>query len=230
LVDAIECASGIDVEVVIDPQRARQRSEEHPPLACAVTSHAAQIITATAECFPDSSVMHELLHIQRFHVQRVPRIVASEEAWPRPHWESSLFKLDNGLEHLVIVPDELSRQPARRQYWRDVILRSLGEIKEGHLSTADKLRWALLNGAFAVLVLDEPALITEYRGLAESLGGRNGMDRFIDALGPVLNSKEAMVLRSFEHLQLPLGDACLEYFGPRRGQSNILCLDDVVLS
>lgn len=68
--------------------------------------------------FPDPSVLHELLHIRRFAVDDMPQVAVCDSFdFADPNFETRVTKLDNNLEHLFIVPEELSLRPNRRTYW-----------------------------------------------------------------------------------------------------------------
>jgi len=79
--------------------------------------------------FPNVSVFHELQHIRRVFLEGVPRITACEdfELWS-PQLDTALAKLDNNLEHLVIVPRELEVYPERRAYWEIRVQRFLDRL------------------------------------------------------------------------------------------------------
>jgi hypothetical protein len=78
LVAEIEQSGGVEIEVTVDPSRAIGRSDRAIPLACQVENCNARILIPRADYFPDASVVHELLHIQRFLSLGVPRIIVAE--------------------------------------------------------------------------------------------------------------------------------------------------------
>ncbi|MGF6369736.1 hypothetical protein OKW40_002486 [Paraburkholderia sp. RAU6.4a] len=161
-----EQQSGLVIQVEVDPARGAT-------VACHVDERGATLLVSRQEFFQPAPVMHELLHMRRFLVDGVPQIVVNEDYndWT-PELERGLTNLDNGLEHLVIVPEEILRFPVRRQYWAGVMARKLEEIRVNPLNPDDRRRHALVNWLFIHHVLMDEA----QRQAADSLlsFGRTG--------------------------------------------------------
>lgn len=122
LVTEIERECSIEIGVRVDPARVRERPDRSDTMACDMSEDGATILIPAEDHFPDGSVLHEFLHIQRFLLQGVPRIGAdlSWSGW-NIDFEQSLTTIDNRLEHLVIVPREIDLRPERTQHfsaWR----------------------------------------------------------------------------------------------------------------
>jgi len=115
LVEKIEHTFGAPIAVAVDAEKAAESAEQVDHLECNVDVHGAELLIPAPEHFPESSVLHELLHAQRFLLEGVPQIVACDDylGWS-PAFQTALTRLDNALEHLVIVPDELLQRPERR--------------------------------------------------------------------------------------------------------------------
>jgi hypothetical protein len=67
--------------------------------------------------FPDGAVRHEVLHVKRFLVDRVPMLVLADKEEPDDQLDAALHDLDNAIEHVLIVPEEIHFHPERRQCW-----------------------------------------------------------------------------------------------------------------
>jgi hypothetical protein len=212
LVAEIEQSGGVEIEVTVDPSRALGKSGRAVPLACQVENNNARILIPRADYFPDASVVHELLHIQRFLSVGVPRIIVAEtfKGWT-PELDNAMTNRDNSLEHLVIVPEEFRRRPNRIEHWDQVMRRTLDGIPAAPLSQSDRDGLALMNYVFVAHVIPRESLHEKARRLVEGLGLVDRASRFKAMLIPALGSKENAVVQCFEHLQLPVEMASLEY-------------------
>lgn len=212
LVGEIEEASGVEIIVVVDSERAHGTLAQPCSLACQVNAHGATLLIPAPEHFPDSSVLHELLHLRRFLLSGVPRISVCNDY---PSWtlefEIALTGLDNALEHLIIVPEELQHRGERGVYWRRIMLRVLADLQSPALSKDDRERHALIGWVFIQHVLPDPELMDTAATLIDRLGIQDRAARLVDELIPSLHSKERTVRICFEHLHLPIEAGCLEY-------------------
>jgi hypothetical protein len=213
LVERIEHASGVKIEVIIDPSRARGLPDREDSLACEVDKHRARLLIPAPEYFSDASLLHELLHIRRFLVDGVPRIVVcyGYDNWT-PELKKGLTRLDNSLEHLIIVPEELKIRPKRKTYWEKVIHRALDQI---HFTRFDGDE--LINWVFIQLVLPDQNLILKADAIITHHRVNDHASQFFAALVPSLHSKESTVQVCLEHLCIPERAVCLEYFDSRNG-------------
>jgi len=196
-----------------------------------VDKHGAKILIPTREHFPDDSVLHELLHIRRFLLHGIPRIIASPTY---NNWTSELNKalgnLDNSLEHLVIVPEELEHRPKRKSYWENVMHRVLEEIESANISDDDRKRLALINWVFIQHVVPEHTLIDKASKLILYLAANDRARRITEALISSLHSKERTAKLCFKHLCLQEEAGCLEYVDRQRCRSHIISLANVSMN
>lgn len=104
LVVRIEAFAETEIQVKVDPRPIEPTDPNPDRLACEVTERTATIWLRAADAFPPSSVSHELLHIERYWNERIPQIL------PTPDLTGSNITItsaiENGLEHLIIVPRE----------------------------------------------------------------------------------------------------------------------------
>lgn len=211
---------GFPIDVVVDPERARSVSDGAAPLACEVEKDAARLLIPSVDQFPPGAVFHELQHIRRFLVEGVPRLVDCEDYEPwTPEMGTALTRQDNALEHLVIVPRELSAFPERRAHWENVLERVWAGIEAGEGSDVDRKQTGLACWAFLQLVApDSPTVDVARRALA-GMSAIERAEQFYEALFPVLDDKATAVRVWFEHQGIPLEMASLKYFAPRELRS-----------
>lgn len=228
LVEEIEDKSDIEIEIQINAARISRSLEQKGSLACEVDQHSARILIPTADYFPDGSVLHELLHIRRFLLEGIPRIVVCEdyEDWT-PQLDRGLTDLDNRLEHLVIVPEELSLRPDRRIYWESVMCRVFDGLQTTSITEDDRKRYAQLDWIFIRNVLDSYCLTKQAQSLTTQLGIIEQAASFNAALLLSLSSKESTVRVCFEHLNIPFEVAALEYLNSRNGTKHTVNLMDM---
>ena len=130
----VEKSAGVDIKVIPDVKQNGGGSTGQGKLAIAINAQSIQLFAPTNGYFPDGSVRHEVLHVLRFHVEGVPKLVlAKDEEWDK-RFSDGLGELDNVIEHIIIVPIELRFHPERRIHWevlmRDVCL-ALPYVPEG---------------------------------------------------------------------------------------------------
>ena len=210
----IEREAEIDIRVAVDDSRAGRHQGEPDPLACDIDEDGATILIPRADYFPGGSVLHELLHINRFLVEQVPQINICDNHWD-PQLETVFGQLDNNLEHLVIVPEELRRRPARRDRWISVIDRTLSEIRTGKLQQADRDFLGIYTLAFIEHVLNDPCLRERSESILDGLGLRDRAVAFREAIIPALASKEATTRICVEQFRLLEDPICFEYLDSR---------------
>lgn len=210
--------SGVAITVVVDGSRAG-RDPGHPdPLACNIEAGGAEILIPEENHFPESAVLHELLHVRRFLIDCVPKVVICDEYWT-PELEMVFVQLDNNIEHLVIVPEELQTRPQRRERWIRIMWRIAGDIRSGAIVGRDAEFLAIYTSTFNRLVLND----TEFESASTSMLGERGLSdraaRFHDAVVPALESKEAAVRECAAQFDLDERAICLEYLDPDTGLS-----------
>jgi len=179
-------------------------------LACEVDKYGATILIPEADFFPDGSVLHELLHIHRLCLEKVPRLVVCDKYWT-PELEKGITKLDNNLEHFIIVPKEFGLRPEQKECWRSYINKELENFHFLNHIKNDQERRALIYWAFINHALPEAALISKAGVLIESLGIMDRASQFLDATISCIDEKDKLVKVCFEHLNLPVDIGCLEY-------------------
>ena len=206
----------LGIEAILDPRLNSGGPVGRGNLEVNITAHRIQLFAPTNGYFPDGAVRHEVLHVQRFHVDRVPKLtLADAAAWDRG-LRDGLVRLDNAVEHLVIVPVELQFHPERRAHWEAVMSDVWSQrpfALEGELRLTACLHWTFLRHVLpgspqieiARSVMNEDALVGE-------------ADAFADQLLSVVASKEEMVgvlFRTFP--EIPKTRAALEFVNSATG-------------
>lgn len=218
LVLETEEAIGFEIEVVVEPERAKGVPGTADPMACKVEKDFARVLVAAADQFRPCSVFHELLHIRRFLVERAPMLVdrADYEPWG-PEIGTKLAKHDNAFEHLVIVPRELQVCPERREHWEAVMARVWEDIEAGRGDEVTLRQLGFASWAFLQRVLPDSAAMHRARAVLEASNNREHAERFCDELFPLLEDKAAAMRVWLELMDMPLEMASLRYFEPPYG-------------
>ncbi|WP_038485374.1 hypothetical protein [Collimonas arenae] len=218
MVEEVERASGIEIVVEVTSARVRYLPDQPDTMACKFSPHGAKFLIPTLDYFPDGSVLHELLHIRRFLVDGVPSLSDCDtyEHW-RPSFAAGLTRLDNSLEHLIIVPEELHIRPDRKEHWERVMTHMWNGLANESFSEVDRQQQALINWVFLRHVIPDSPVRTSATSVLEKFNLSNLAQRFYEALIPNLSNKEDLVRECFNHLELPLEMACLEYIDIHNG-------------
>jgi hypothetical protein len=213
-VSDIERQSAIEIQVEVDELRAKKDLGEINTLACDIDETGARILIPSADYFPEGSVLHELLHIDRFLVQGVPQISVCEEYWC-PELESAFTDVDNTLEHLVIVPEELRRRPDRKHYWVRVMERTIEKIGSDQLQQPDRDFLAVYSWTFVRRVLGQAQLERLAWGTIESLDLIKRANAYWETVVPALDRKEDATRALTDVFNLAVEAICLNYLDSR---------------
>jgi hypothetical protein len=116
LLDEIEIFAGQEVnfQEAFGPAFATQLNPLAP--ASSVSSSGATIFVQKPDTPDENGILHELLHIHRFWVERVPQVV------PKSNNKNNLeitSSIENALEHEIIIPQESSFGFDSEPHWRE---------------------------------------------------------------------------------------------------------------
>lgn len=205
LVHDIEHNIGCEINIKVDTSR-------KDILACDVDEQGATILIPKIDYFPDASVLHELLHIRRICLEKIPRLVVCEnyDYWS-PKLANGILELDNNLEHCIIIPEELKLRPERIDYWESFLDRKLDDFHSLNCIQDDKERIALMYLVLAQHIFSENKLAQKIDIIISSLDIVNRAKHFLDAITPYIYIKEKLVKICFEYLKLPYESGCLKY-------------------
>jgi hypothetical protein len=70
----VEELAGVDIKVLLDPKQNEGGTTGQGKLAVVINAQSIQLFAPTTGYFPDGAVRHEVLHVQRFHVEGVPKL------------------------------------------------------------------------------------------------------------------------------------------------------------
>lgn len=215
LVFSIEKQANIEIMVEIDSKRTR--------LACKSYITHAKIFIPNEGHFAPGSVLHELLHIRRFCVENVPKIVICDGC-NSPIWEDNLKVLDNQIEHLFIVQEEIKAQNERKSYWKERICRIINKLHGPLIQNQnqfDRDYMALYCRLFVHHVFKDSVLSKSTSAVIESLGLVQRFEHFFNRIVPALDSKERTTQIIIDFMTcLPLDfnkKVCFEYCDNSQG-------------
>ena len=217
-IKTIEQFIGFEITVEIDSSRVNSSFDLPDTLACEVDEHSAQILIPTREAFPDPSVVHELLHIRRFLVEGIPKIVICDDYddWSSEQ-ETGLTKLDNQIEHFIIVPREIKKRPTRKNYWLSAMKRALLHLQNGNLPEHDVRQLLLIHWAFLHLALMDDALIKSAEKLIRQMNLCDSAVEYLEAARSSITSKEKLVRATFHYLKIGVDGVCLQTIDTHHG-------------
>lgn len=212
----VEKGAGIEIDVIRAPSQNRGGTTGQGKLAVAINARSIQLFAPTNGYFPDGAVRHEVLHVQRFHVEGVPKLALADAEDRNKNYSDGLCALDNAIEHVVIVPVELQFQPERRKHWEAVMQKvclGLSDVPEDERSLAVCLHWT-----FLLNVLPGSPSLEIARKFAEQHALLEMADQFADQFISAAASKEELVrLIYLTFPELPKHRAALEYINSITG-------------
>ncbi len=179
-------------------------------LEVSIEPYRLRIFAPTNGYFPDGAVRHEVLHIHRFYVEGVPKLVLRNQARGNRDLAENFTAIDNALEHLVIIPQELQLHPERREHWEAMateICHDLEEIPENARKLAVCMNWTFLSH-----VLPNSPQTSVMRDFALSQGLLISAEEFAARLLAAMDRKEEMLtVLSREFPEIERGGGEMEY-------------------
>lgn len=187
----VEQASGMPIDVFEESSLNDTGPLGKGRLEVSIEPYRLRIFAPTNGYFPNGAVRHEVLHIHRFYVEGVPKLVLRNQTRGNRGLAENFTDIDNALEHLVIIPQELQLHPERREHWEAMameICRDLEEIPEHARKLAVCLNWTFLSH-----VLPNSPQTSVMRDFALSHGLLTLAKDFAAKLLEVLDRKEEML-------------------------------------
>lgn len=212
----VEKGAGVDIKVIPDSKQNEGGTSGQGKLAVEIDAQSVKLFVPTNGYFPDGAVRHEVLHVQRFLVEEVPKLtLADSEEWDKA-FSDGLGGLDNAIEHVVIVPVELQFHPDRRQHWEEVMRKAclgLPDAPECEQPLAVCLHWTFLRH-----VLPDSPSVEIARNFAKEHALLEMADQFADRFMSVATSKEELVRLIFLTFpEIARNRAALEYINKMTG-------------
>jgi hypothetical protein len=210
LVDRIESFAKREISVAINNRPISPTSPNPDSLAARVTPTEATILLRSKDVFPPHDVLHELLHIERLWVERIPQLVPVHD----PHGTRSKIAtiIENALEHLVIVPREANYGFDPYPYWNQTCRRTWAEYPWPVMTDLWQRRKACLLGWLTVSYLVNDS---EVKGHVEDCLRKEGQagpiqldeaKRFSARIGEKLVSKPQAQSAVLRFLEIPRTD------------------------
>lgn len=179
-------------------------------LGCEI--HNATILTPKGK-FPDPSVLHELLHIRRCKVDGVPQLVVCDEFdFGDPNFETRVTKLDNNIEHIFIVPEEISLRPDRLTYWEGRIFKAIRAQECSGLDVNVHGGDAIYNWVFANHLFRKGHVVEKATKVIQELNCEEIAKKLLLSLQSSNCNKEIFSRAYLAELDVPSGSICLKYF------------------
>lgn len=217
-VKAVETAAGLDIEVVPDATLNLRGPLGLGKLKVDIESGSVRISAPTDGYFPDGGVRHEVLHVKRLYVDKVPRLSLAESVHLDPALEGALVVADNALEHLAIVPIELQHHPERLPHWEAVMARMWGAVLPNAPSELDRRIDACLHWSFLRHALPASPTIRIAEGFLHQHTLMAEAEDFATEVLASLASKEAVVRVFFNRFtEVQRGSCALEYLSSTAG-------------
>jgi hypothetical protein len=214
-VQEVEAAAGIEIAVVEDEKLNTGGPYGQGKLKVEAHTTPVRLLAPTNGYFPDGGVVHETLHVRRVRVEGVPLLAGADDC--DPELERGLYALDNALEHLAIVPEELTRRPERLAHWESVMHRTWSQDLPGMAGHPAQRIWALMHWTFTREVLPSSEVANIARGFLARTGLQAEADTLADELLEVLTDKPTAVRLCLERFGLPRNMAVLEFVSSGTG-------------
>lgn len=162
--------------------------------------------------FQDSSVLHELLHIRRFRVDGVPELFVCDSFDCGDHnFFNSVCRMDGNIEHLFIVPVEISLRPDRLTYWEDRMIEALKAFEKSELDANHSECDAILNWLFAQIIFGNGIVVDKATKVIQKIGCEKIAVNLLSILQHSNCNKEIFSKALIPKLNVPIRSICLKY-------------------
>jgi hypothetical protein len=222
LLDKIEAAAGQEIRVEANPHPVSPTDPSPEAMAASVGEDAATIYIRSPELFVVQGALHELLHIERYWVKRVPQILPTADAFDADRI-SITSDIENCLEHLVIVPEEAKYGFEPFGYWNKTFAANWGSHPWPDMKNSWSRRKNCLLGwmTTSCLATDEAV-----KALASSAVQAEG--HWLEAqkfaakvVGQVVGDKAGALATVVRFLQIPPHEVELVTFDPKMKQRKV---------
>ena len=200
LVDRIEDFAKREIGVAVDDRPVSLTSPNPDRLASNVTHESAKILLRSRDVFDPHSVLHELLHIERLWVERIPQLLAKYDY----QLASITGALENALEHLIIVPREADYGFDPYPYWNDTVRRNWDKYPWPDMKDRSVRRInCLLGWLSASNLVNDPAVREHVEECLKGEGLFDEAERFRARIAEKLSSKVQAISTVVRFLKSP---------------------------
>lgn len=210
LVEEIEAFAGTEIEVRPAPAPTRPGEREPKAAVLIASEHRATLLCRTDQEPPPQAVLHELLHLQRYWVERVPQFVPAAD--PDGEKTKIAHEVENALEHLIIIPREAGYGFNPYPAWNERARANWGAYPWPAVTEA----WARRkHGLLSYLTTSFLVTDAQLKRLAdEALAAERLLleaQKFSQRITRVLTSKERCLSTAVRFLRIPREDAAMAY-------------------
>jgi len=208
IVNEIESYSGVEIQVKPNPYPVNVNDPNPNILACKITEFEIIIYYRNLDNFEAKQVAHELLHLRRYSIEKIPQIL--------PKNADNIEKtsqIECALEHLVIIPIEkgLVENYDVNSYWNWVEALNWSRY---HTWISDWARRAncLLGWLYASFIVTDPEVKKAATNCILEEGLKEEAKLFANKIQKVMNNKQESLSTVCRFLNIPFNDVVLVTF------------------
>jgi hypothetical protein len=215
LADEIESYTHRTIEVARNPYPRSLTDPNPDSLGAMVDEHSAVIYFYQEADFKPHPACHELLHIRRYRIEKVPQILAIQ---PDADRMSVTSHIENTLEHLVIVPREQDYGFEPYSHWNHTADKNWETYPWPTMTNSWARRKNSLLGWLTVKYLVNDSAVKQ-RALEaiKKEGLFQEAEVLANQVGRVLGNKAKMISLVVKALKIPMREAELVFFDPQTG-------------
>lgn len=205
-VEEIECLTKTPI-IVRRRKDGDVASNEFESLDCYMQDGIMTVTILTlSECIAAHTLIHEVLHSWRKIVMRVPWLLATDSACGMERMNADM--VDNDIEHIFIIPEEISAAPEALSYWNDLYAKRLTELlqpvnfllKRGW--PCEEHRSDLLRHALVTEYIPDIPIRNDIKNLVDKAGFGGDYERMHKEVAGLIGDKTTFTAATLEHLRL----------------------------
>jgi hypothetical protein len=196
VISNIQNTIGMEIEFSIDESLRASRCE--PGL------DQVRVIFNSKSDITDVTLWHELEHLDRICCRSIPMIVECPNTYNMSlQTLMAINDFDNDIEHLSIVPIEISRYPNRSKFWEN----KYSKVLSSYLDNEKCFRHAL----FIKHVLPNSDLVKRIDEVLVDRGLLQEAHNLVEKVVPLIDSKEHFLKTYLNETKSQTNSICLEY-------------------
>lgn len=197
-----------EIEEVIHFRIEVQFDSAYKNARCEKQRNRAVIYFPSYQYFNHGSLLHELLHLKIFYVNKIDLAIGANR-YLGEAWDKVVEQCDNWIEHFIFVSTEINHCPSRKSYWCKVLHEKLHELEDMELLTDEVKGDILLYWGFSSVVLGFPKkLMRRIEALAAKCEIKDDCKQFQGNI--LIAGKDKTKLIEVFNKLLPIPDDLLE--------------------
>lgn len=215
LVEEIENFSGREILVLTNPYPINSNDPNPDGLACEISENSASIFFRN-NILDLQAFTHELLHIHRYWVRKIPQVLPVNDSTGSNIKVTS--SIENTIEHLIIVPEEEHYGFEPHAHWNTTCRANWDKFEPQKMDNFAIKMNCLLGWLTITHLVTDDDVARKAENIIKKQGYLQKAKQMSFKVRSYRDSKEKQISCVVKFLGIPRSDVKLVYFEPNSGQ------------